>query len=584
MRNTKQLIYLGGFTRAALLVLLAFICAPEGAAAHKCQGEKKKKAAKPTPSPAGELIVKVKPWGVTQRESDALAARITATGRAGRDLNGSNYRRLAFEHLDRSGKNGESLPPLKYRAIYYNYTRNHAVTVIGNIDGGGEPEVTITNDQPTPSPEEYDAAVAVLLADDYFGPAIRAGELRPGRAMPPLVYPANPGETVERALHVQLLAPGGKSEYGTEIVAVNLVRNKIERYQDGGPPTSLAAPQTCGIPNAGQGASSGGAAGRFQFTVSQNNVTLWEFVAIRPAASSGDPFERSGIELRDVKYKGKLALKRIHTPILNVNYDNHVCGPYRDWQYQEGMFQANGADVADGARDCGVNIPATVLDTGNDNGNFRGLAFYRRGREVVLVSEMEAGWSRHVIEYRLANDGAIRPRYGYRTTDNSCACVPHWRHVYWRFDFDVDGANNVVMPSRREFEWGRPLTNEQRAHRSPTAQTNWIVQNPNTLSAYMIRPNGNDGNAAAGSYGRGDLWFLKYRDTEITDTACAGESGSAAKLNCYLNNESLSGDIVVWYAGHFSHNDAANVNPNLTGPDILNGSRVQGPDLIPARW
>ena len=35
-------------------------------------------------------------------------------------------------------------------------------------------------------------------------------------------------------------------------------------------------------------------------------------------------------------------LYRAHVPILNVKYTADACGPYRDWQYQEGMIQAQG--------------------------------------------------------------------------------------------------------------------------------------------------------------------------------------------------------------------------------------------------
>ena len=83
---------------------------------------------------------------------------------------------------------------------------------------------------------------------------------------------------------------------------------------------------------------------------------MWRFLVIRPAASSGT--NGSGIELRYVDYKGKRVLYRAHVPILNVKYTGDACGPYRDWQYQEGMIQAAGSDVAPGFRLC----PAPAQD------------------------------------------------------------------------------------------------------------------------------------------------------------------------------------------------------------------------------
>jgi hypothetical protein len=76
-------------------------------------------------------------------------------------------------------------------------------------------------------------------------------------------------------------------------------------------------------------------------------------------------------------------LYRAHVPILNVKYGGNACGPYRDWQNQEGMIEANGADVAPGFRLCNVSAE-TILDTGNDAGNYLGVAIYVQGQEVVL--------------------------------------------------------------------------------------------------------------------------------------------------------------------------------------------------------
>ena len=66
--------------------------------------------------------------------------------------------------------------------------------------------------------------------------------------------------------------------------------------------------------------------------------------------------------------------------------------------------------------------------------------------DVVLVSEMQAGWYRYMSEWRLRSDGTIRPRFGFSAIDNPCTCNEHIHHVYWRFDFDIRTAwNNVVQ-------------------------------------------------------------------------------------------------------------------------------------------
>ena len=44
------------------------------------------------------------------------------------------------------------------------------------------------------------------------------------------------------------------------------------------------------------------------------------------------------------------------------------------------MFQADGVDIegAPGFRDCGTTPATTFLETGDDVGNFRGVALYRQ--------------------------------------------------------------------------------------------------------------------------------------------------------------------------------------------------------------
>jgi hypothetical protein len=72
------------------------------------------------------------------------------------------------------------------------------------------------------------------------------------------------------------------------------------------------------------------------------------------------------------------------------------------------MIQAAGTDVAPGfllAR----TLAKTILDTGSGNGTFLGTAVYVGGEEVVLVSELEAGWYRYVSEWRLHAYGTPGP-------------------------------------------------------------------------------------------------------------------------------------------------------------------------------
>ena len=300
-------------------------------------------------------------------------------------------------------------------------------------------------------------------------------------------------------------------------------------------------------------------------TISQGGQVLWRFLAIRPAASSGT--NGSGIELRYVDYRGKRLLYRAHVPILNIKYDGNACGPYRDRQDVESMFQAVGRDAVPGFRLCSAP-PQTILDSGSDAGNFQGVAIYVSGQEVVLVSEMEAGWYRYISEWRLATDGRIRARFGFSATQNSCVCYVHNHHVYWRFDFDIRTAgsnrvreyNNPCLPAFCPSNWHDKVYEISRP-RDPTLKRKWRIDNTISGDAYDLVPGPNDGVAAAfpdWPFAAGDVWILRYRGSEIDDGSIAWGPPYEAALNNWVNGEPiLNQDIVIWYGAHFRHDIAA---------------------------
>ena len=251
-------------------------------------------------------------------------------------------------------------------------------------------------------------------------------------------------------------------------------------------------------------------------------VTLCKFLAIRPAASSGT--NGSGIELRYVDYKGKRLLYQAHVPILNVEYGTDGqqigCGPtYRDWQNAETQFEANGTPVAPGFLLC-PQPARTIIDSGSDQGNFVGVAIYVDGPEVVLVSEMSAGWYRYITEWRFHVNGTIRPRFGFAGTENRCTCHLHTHHVYWRFDFDLRTAGHNTVeeyndpPIIANQHWHTKQF-EIRRQRDVGHQRKWRVRNTLSGETYEIVPGPSDGTPT--TFGQGDLWVLRYHYGEIDD-------------------------------------------------------------------
>jgi len=364
-----------------------------------------------------------------------------------------------------------------------------------------------------------------------------------------------------------------------------LIQRAIVRFEEAAPGRSRAFGEVCG-PDYVQQSTTRATAGQVWITVSQGSTVLWKFLAVRPAASSGT--RGSGVELRFVDYRGKRVLYRAHVPILNVRYDNDACGPFRDWQNEEGRIQANGVDVAPGFRLCPA--PATtILDTGSDAGNYGGVAIYVQGQEVVLVSEMEAGWYRYISQWRLHANGTIRPRFGFSAVQDSCVCNIHHHHPYWRFDFDIRTAGNNRV---REFN-DPPLigrsnwhtkTFEIRRPRDPARKRKWRVENTVTGEGYDIIPGPDDGVATLSAdwpYPRGDVWILRYHGNELDDGVDCTTGGlgcvTEANLDSFVNGEAISDhDVVIWYAAHVTH-DVAHEEPGEFG-------HICGPELKPVKW
>src|SRR4029077_21214537 len=77
---------------------------------------------------------------------------------------------------------------------------------------------------------------------------------------------------------------------GHEIVGVNMLTKKLTRFEpsDRGraPPLAAAHNPICGLPYAGQ-PTARSTAGSVWITVTQGGSTIWKFLAVRPAASSG---------------------------------------------------------------------------------------------------------------------------------------------------------------------------------------------------------------------------------------------------------------------------------------------------------
>jgi hypothetical protein len=127
------------------------------------------------------------------------------------------------------------------------------------------------------------------------------------------------------------------------------------------------------------------------------------------------------------------------------------------------------------------------------------VALYRNGTEVVLVTEMEAGWYRYIHEWRFDLNGTIHPRFGFGATANSCTCFSHTHHVYFRFDFDVDGTNNSIyeLPLSATAGGASRITTEKKIFRAGNPSKYYRIRGGKR--SYLLYPGANDGAAGGGA-------------------------------------------------------------------------------------
>jgi hypothetical protein len=543
---------------------------------------------------ASKFKVTIVPVGPTDADLQSLKQTLVSQP-AVKALQSANIRHL-YTQLSAPEQKAS-----RFQAVFYDYTNQRAFTAEGPLADPAAAKVEVQKGwQPPSSEEEFDEAVAVLKADPALGKALTSGALTAYRPMPPVLEAGADGIPVSaRLINVGLLPNPDKTAASHQIVGVDLAARKMVPYPDGRPVNAQAetTPPPCGATGASQSTTARGTAGQYQMTVTDaQSQTLWEMLIIRPSASSGT--RSSAIEIQNVKYKGLTVMKRGHVPILNVLYVAGQCGPYRDWQYQEGMFQATGTDVAPGIRDCGTTIATTEVDTGTDSGNFKGVAIYREGSEVVLLTEMEAGWYRYVDEWRFDADGTIRPRYGFGAVVNSCTCLTHDHHVYWRLDMDVDGTTNTVYDlevAARSSNRYLPVATESKLQRAGNPAHYFSIRNPSSGRSYALYSGPKDG--AADTYARGDTWFLRYHSgtTNLTNEFddghnSTGPSGTDADLDQFVNGETLPNqDSVIWYHATVRHSPTG-VNSSIMcqpagahtpGSPLLSGDNLVGPTLIP---
>jgi uncharacterized membrane protein YgcG len=535
---------------------------------------------------SGGYVAEVQAVGPDE-ETVAKAQRELERGALRRLVEDATFRWLSFGMVLRPETKGAAVErdPKRFRATVYDYTNQRTLDVDGRLDELDAARVTESARQPYRATEEFQAAVEVVKDHPVLGPAVETGLVHPYPPMPPFVVEALPDGRSRRLVTVGLYSKPGDGWLvapdflaGTvhNIVAVDPVTGEVTPAG----PEAAEADSDCTAPVHDDSCSAGGMTGQSEITVTApDGSEIWRLVAIRPRATLATSTSGTGVELLNVFYRGRSVFFQAHAPILNVEYQGATpsCGPtFRDWLYEESCFQAVGVDSGPGFRVC-TEPPQTMIDAGTDAGSFRGVAVFFEGNDLLLVSEMQAGWYRYVTEWRLLSDGTIKPRFGFSAIDNFCTCQLHVHHAYYRFDWDIEQAGNNRVEEFNDppelptnDDWTTLLVESARPRDESRGRT-WRVSNTGSGRNYLIVPGPGDGTADL--YGGNDTWWLRYRAGEEDDGQgfTSNRVFSRERIDLFANGELLDGqDIVSWYAMHWTH-DAKHEEGvgEFAGPDLI---------------
>jgi hypothetical protein len=320
---------------------------------------------------------------------------------------------------------------------------------------------------------------------------------------------------------------------------------------------------------------------------------VWQMCMLTPVNSSGT--NGSGIEIRNASYNGHLVFKRAHAPILNVKYvPGSNCDCFRDWSDEEAKFEVRDAggsiiNISGSGQYAEVSQPPrTVCDAGVTTQDvpigqtgFRGVAAEMLSDRMILTTQTTAGWYRYQMKWIFHQDGRIEPRFGFGAVNtSSCLQNTHRHHNYWRFDFDIDGADNDAIgpvPTAAHPAPRRVSVENQRNLPDAIPQPAYIVHDKTTWRGYQLVPGPENLELPVDSFSIGDSWMLKFSSAagNVAGQIDDGQGLSGCPLSStflgFDNNENINpADVVVWYRGGGLH----------LGGD-LDGCSWVGPTLQP---
>lgn len=253
----------------------------------------------------------------------------------------------------------------------------------------------------------------------------------------------------------------------------------------------------------------------------------WEFDPVISATRF------DGLALTDVSYNGVKVFDRISVPVMNVFYDNNVCGPYVDriggssYTYESPQeFTQNGVRwLSIGLTDRIGNYIITQMFYMSENGDFDAHMFSR----------------------------------GLQCN------IRHDHFPFWRIDFDIEGESNDVV--RRATSGGMVnMTNEFSLSATAAVNHGWEVRDSVTGDSVTI--DFDDGSFNIGgtvvpetTYQQNKVFGRQFRTSERT-----WQGG--ASTNLFGDEGENISDLVLWYSGYMPHTPAE-------GPDLWHSTGIR---------
>ncbi|MBX2883483.1 MAG: carbohydrate binding domain-containing protein [Granulosicoccus sp.] len=259
----------------------------------------------------------------------------------------------------------------------------------------------------------------------------------------------------------------------------------------------------------------------FHPTMAQAAAIDWEGWSFDVSTNNNS----SGLVLSNVKYGEKVILAKASMPVMRVEYDNDVCGPYADILSRYALRSATA-----GAPDSACDGQAVCQRT-----------FTRNGEQMLEIgSNWQIGEYQIYQTYYFSENGYIDARVYSRGLQ---CTVNHAHHAHWLFDFDIEGPENDQI--RRES--GSVETSEFNDLKSNTDF--WTIQDSVSGQQVRVVPSVDDGEPD--DFSETDVAVRAYKSSETGrwSLGARGEIGDN-----YMNNESIDNtDLVFWYVSHLPH-------------------------------